>query len=140
MPGTVLESHRYPQHALHQDLALPDGTTLSRPEWEDNYCGLACIQSILDAKGLPVPILDTLLAEGIESGAHNVAKGWILRGLLELGRSYGLDGEVFPEAPIGFLENLPVIQVAPIISVSCTFPQTQKRKAATRLYFVALGC
>lgn len=28
MPGTVLESHRYPQHALLQDLVLPDGTTL----------------------------------------------------------------------------------------------------------------
>ncbi|MCT6918856.1 MAG: hypothetical protein M3Z49_06560 [Bifidobacteriales bacterium] len=82
MPGTVLESHRHPQHALHQDLALPDGTTLSRLEWEDNYCGLSCIQSILDAKGLPVPILDTLLAEEIESGAHDVAKGWILRGFL----------------------------------------------------------
>lgn len=66
--------------------------------------------------------LDTLLAEGIEGRAYDAAKGWILRGLLELGRSYGLDGEVFPEDPIGFLEGLPVVHVAPIISVSCNFP------------------
>lgn len=122
IPGTVLESHRYPQHALLQDIALPDGETLPRLEWEDNCCGLACIQTILDAEGLPVPTLDTLLAEGIESGAYDADKGWILRGLLELGRAYGLDGEVFPEAPIGFLEDLPAVQVAPIVSVSCDFP------------------
>ena len=119
MPGTFIESHRYPQRALLQDLVLPDGTTLPQVEWEENCCGPACVQAILDAEGLPVPTLDTLLAEGIESGSYDVAKGWILRGLLELGCSYGLDGEVFPEAPIGFLEGLPVVQVAPIVSVFC---------------------
>ena len=119
MPGTVLESHRYPQHALLQDLVLPDGTTLPRVEREDNCCGPACIQAILDAEGFPVPTLDTLFAEGIENGAYDVAKGWILRGLLELRRSYGLDGEGFPEAPIGFLEGLPAVYVAPIVFVSC---------------------
>ena len=67
MSETVLESHLCPQHALLQDLALPDGTKLPRVEWEVIRCGLACNQSILDAKGLPVPTLDTLLAEGIES-------------------------------------------------------------------------
>ena len=54
MPGTFIESHRYPQRALLQDLVLPDGTTLPQVEWEDNCCGPACVQSILDAKGLPV--------------------------------------------------------------------------------------
>ncbi len=72
---TVLASHRYPQHALLQDLALSDGTKLPRVEWEDDCCGLTCIQAILDAEGLPVPTLDTLLAEGIESGAYDVTKG-----------------------------------------------------------------
>ena len=83
IPGTFIESHRYPQHALLQDLVLPDGTTLPRVEWEDNCCGPACIQSILDAEGLTVQTLDTLLAERIESGAYDVAKGWILRVFLK---------------------------------------------------------
>ena len=83
IPSTSLESYRYPQHALLQDLVLPDGTTLPRVEWEDNCCGPACIQSILDAEGLPVQTLDTLLAERIESGAYDVAKGWILRVFLK---------------------------------------------------------
>lgn len=60
----------------------------------DNCCGLAYIQTILDAEGFPVPTLDTLLAEGIESGAYDAAKGWVLWILLELGHSYGLDSEV----------------------------------------------
>ena len=137
MLGTVLESHRYPQHALHQDPVLPDGTTLSRLECEDNCCDLACIQAILDAEGLSVPTLDTLLAEGIESGAYDAAKGWILRGLLELGRSYGLDGEVFPEASIGFLEDLPAIQVVPIISVPCNFHTNLKAKGGHLVVFCA---
>lgn len=42
-----------------------------------------------------------------------------IEGLLEMGRSFGLDGEVFPEAIIGFLEGLPAVHVAPIVSVSC---------------------
>ena len=119
MPGTFIESHRYPQRALLQDLVLSDGTTLPQVEWEDNCCGPACVQSILDAKGLPVPTLDTLFTKEIESGSYDVAKGWILRGLLELGRSYCLDGEVSPEAPIGFLEGLPAVHVAHIVSVFC---------------------
>ena len=134
MPGTVLESHRYPQYALHQDFALPDGTTLSRLEWEDNCCGPACIQAILAAEGLPVPTLDTLLAEGVGSGAYDAAK-WVLRGLLELGRSYGLDGEVFPEASIGFLEDLPAIQVVPISSVPCNLHTSLKAKGGHLVVF-----
>ena len=136
LPGTVLESHRYPQHALLQDIVLPDGVTLPRLEWEDNCCGLACIQTILDAEGLPVPTLDTLLAEGIESGAYDAAKGWIFRGLLELGRSYGLDGEVFTETPIRFFwEDLPAVQVAPIVSVSCNFPMNPSVKGGHLVVF-----
>ena len=135
IPGTVLESHRYPQHALLQDIVLPGGATLSRLEWEDNCCGLACIQTILDAEGLPVPTLDALLAKGIESGAYDAAKGWILRGLLELGRSYGLDGEVFPQASIGFLESLPAVQITPIVSVSCNFPITPSAKGGHLVVF-----
>ena len=130
-----LESHRYPQHALLRDIVLPGGATLSRLEWEDNCCGLACIQTILDAEGLPVPTLDALLAEGIESGAYDAAKGWILRGLLELGRSYGLDGEVFPEASIGFLESLPAAQITPIVSMSCNFPITPSAKGGHLVVF-----
>lgn len=74
---------------------MPDGTTMSRLKWNDNCCGMTCIQAILDAEGLLVPILDILLVEGIESGDYDVAKGWILLGLLELGRSYSLDGKGF---------------------------------------------
>lgn len=55
MPGTVLKSHLYPQRALLQNLALPNGTKLTRLEWEDNCYGLEGIQAILDAEGLPVP-------------------------------------------------------------------------------------
>ena len=58
MLGTVLESHRYPQHALLQDPVLPDRTKLLQVEWEDDYCGSACIQAILDAQGLSVTTLD----------------------------------------------------------------------------------
>ena len=104
-------------------------------EWEDNCCVLACILSILDAEGLPVPTLGTLLAEGIKSRAYATAKGWILRGLLELRRSSGLDGQVFPEAPIGFLEDLPAVQVASIVSVSCNFPQNPKVKGGHLVLF-----
>ena len=135
MYDTVLASHRYLQHALLEDLALPDGTKLPRVEWGDNCCGLACIQSIMDAEGLPVPTLDTLLAEGIESGAYDTAKEWILRGHLEMGCSYGLNGEIFPEAPISFLEDLPAIQVAPIISVSCNFSLSPKARGGQLVVF-----
>ncbi len=58
-----------------------------------------------------------------------------MRGLLELGHSYGLDGEIFPEAPIGFLEDLPAIRVAPVVSVSCNFPVNPKAKGGHLVVF-----
>lgn len=42
---------------------------------------------------------------------------------------------VFPEASIGFLEDLSAAQVAPIISVSCNFPINLKAKGGDLVVF-----
>lgn len=52
-----------------------------------------------------------------------------------IGPFLGLDGGVFPEASIGFLEDLSAVQVAPIISVSCNFPINLKVKGGDLVVF-----
>lgn len=43
--------------------------------------------------------------------------------------------KVFTEASLGFLEDLPTTQVAPIISVSCNFPLIPKAKGGDLVVF-----
>lgn len=131
----VLPSHRFPQHNLQGDVVLPSGRALPKLEWENNSCGLACIQSILDLERLPIPLLDDLLVEGLETGAYRDDKGWLFQGLLSLGRAHGLDGMVIPAAAINILEDLPNHDVAPIVSVSCGFPENPPVKGGHLVVF-----
>ena len=133
--GTVMPSHWHSQHNLVGDVTLPSGKILSKLEWENNCCGLACLQTVLDSENLPAPSLEHLLVEGIESGAYLDDKGWIFQGLLSLGRNHGLDGMVIPDAPIDFVEGLPSCGVAPIVSVHCGFPQNPPSKGGHLVVF-----
>ncbi|MBL4951430.1 C39 family peptidase [Neobacillus sp. YIM B02564] len=94
--------------------------------WGDRACGLACLRMILAYFGKPVPSQYELLVEGLQRNAYS-PKGWIHKGLAELGESYSLRS-----APIVIKNGNQLEQIlkttGPVItSVTHTFPEDGRR-------------
>lgn len=122
MSGETLAKvlRRFPQHfdvdTDPQD--VPDGAVAL---WGDRCCGLACLRSVIHAHRLPVPAQSQMLRDGLAAGAY-CDKGWIHAGLVELGRSYGLDGAVGAVSGVGGLVRLVEHEVLPVVSSTIGFP------------------
>ena len=114
-----LESHRYPQHALLQDIVLHDGATLSRLEWGTTVAVLRTSRRFWMPKGflyrLSTPCrLRVLRAEPMMLPKDgycgfflnwDILMAWIAR---------------FPGSIDSFLEDIPAVQVASIVPCHAT--------------------
>ncbi len=65
-------------------------------KWESNACGIACLRMVLEDHGFnnrkKRPAYWELLSLAVSRGVY-CEKGWIHKGLLELAREYGIDGQ-----------------------------------------------
>ena len=61
--------------------------------WSSRICGIACLKMVLLTKFPEKKIpLKELLSQGKDIGAYEENKGWIHRGLVNLGKKYGIEG------------------------------------------------
>ena len=118
---------RYPQR--FESGEWPEGALCAGEDsnyWGDRACGLACLRMIISYYRMQVPSQYELLVKGLERKAYS-SKGWIHRGLAELGESYGLRA-----API-VIENVNELEcvlktIGPVIaSVTHNFPEDGRR-------------
>lgn len=65
---------------------------ISAPEWRKIGCGITSLAMLIDFYK-PAITVDTLLSEGIKSGAYVSDAGWSHAGLIALARDHGLTGE-----------------------------------------------
>ena len=63
--------------------------------WKKVGCGIASLAMIIEYYKTNTVSVDTLLNEGIASGAYNHDAGWIHQGLINLSHTYGLDGHSY---------------------------------------------
>ncbi|MFC9227470.1 C39 family peptidase [Streptomyces decoyicus] len=125
MPLTM---RRYPQHFTEEEsadsgFAWPPGGPQT---WGEKCCGLACIRSILDHYGLPVPSQRQLLREALALGAHT-PQGWIHRGLVEAAGPYGLTGAAAPYTSPAQLRSIAEAGIPSIVSCTFRFPQDGRK-------------
>lgn len=64
-------------------------------EWQKIGCGVASLAMIIEFYHPGTVSVDTLLREGIASGAYLKNVGWVHRGLALLGERYGLKGTTY---------------------------------------------
>lgn len=66
---------------------------ISSAKWQKVGCGIASLAMLIDYyESNSVSSVDTLLTQGITSGAYLKNAGWTHRGLIALSKKYGLDG------------------------------------------------
>jgi ABC-type bacteriocin/lantibiotic exporter with double-glycine peptidase domain len=104
--------------------------------WSDRACGIACLRMILAYYGLPVPDTAEMLRLGLDIGAY-CDRGWVHRGLVELGRHYGLSGKAEP-ADLGLLARAVACGMPPIVSVTHKLP-TDGRKGGHLVVFAGVS-
>ncbi|MBO8171260.1 MAG: C39 family peptidase [Bacillaceae bacterium] len=94
--------------------------------WGDRCCGLACLRMIMAYYKKHVPSQYELLVEALNINAY-CSKGWIHRGLAELGKRYGLKGHPIAIQNGDHLQQL-LETTGPIIaSVTHKFPEDGRR-------------
>lgn len=104
--------------------------------WSDRACGIACLRMILAYYDLPVPDPAEMLRRGREIGAY-CDRGWVHRGLVELGRHYGLSGEAEP-ADLSLLARAVACGMPSIVSVTHKLP-TDGRKGGHLVVFAGVS-
>lgn len=103
-------------------------TDISAPEWRKIGCGIASLAMLIDFYK-PAVAVDTLLEEGIMSGAYAGDAGWSHAGLIALAKDKGLTGEaryLTGESMSEAFNNLKqAVQEGPVmVSVHYTFEPT----------------
>lgn len=69
---------------------------VSDPGWKKLSCGIADLAMLIEYyKPGSITSVDTLLSEGINSGAYIQSAGWSHQGLANLAVSYGLEGRTY---------------------------------------------
>ena len=66
---------------------------ISLPQWQKVGCGIASVAMIIGYYEQKPISVDTLLQKGVEAGSFLSNAGWTHQGLINLTKSYGLDGE-----------------------------------------------
>lgn len=93
---------------------------VSSSEWQKKSCGVVSLAMIIDwySPGATTP--ETLLWEGLSSGAYINNAGWSHQGLIGLARKYGLTGSAHDLSGISkeaaFAELSEYLKVGPIIA------------------------
>lgn len=64
---------------------------ITSTKWQKVGCGIASLAMILDYYK-PAVSVDTLLRQGIAADAYLGGVGWTYKGLISVGKKYGLDG------------------------------------------------
>ena len=67
---------------------------ITSPTWQKVGCGVASLAMIIDYYKPSVPV-NTLLKQGVASGAYLQSAGWTYKGLIDLSKKYGLTGKSF---------------------------------------------
>ncbi len=91
---------------------------ITSPTWQKVGCGVASLAMVIDYYKPAVPV-NTLLKQGVASGAYLPSAGWTYKGLIDLAKKYDLEGKSFDlgksDSKIAFesfkkqLKNGPVI-------------------------------
>ena len=91
---------------LPPKIQIPDVTFYSQftdilsPEWKKIGCGVTSLAMIIDYYKPDTVVVNTLLKQGIASGAYLKNAGWTYKGLINLSNKYGLDGESYDFASL----------------------------------------
>ncbi|MEK7063352.1 MAG: cysteine peptidase family C39 domain-containing protein [Patescibacteria group bacterium] len=83
VPPTIPEVPFYSQFA-----------DITSQKWQKVGCGVASLAMIIDYYK-PAVAVDTLLKQGIASGAYLQSAGWTYKGLIGISTKYGLDGDSY---------------------------------------------
>jgi len=70
-------------------------TDITSAKWKKVGCGIASLAMVIAYYKPDTVTVDTLLAQGIASGAYNTNAGWIHKGLISLSQRYGLGGSSY---------------------------------------------
>jgi len=102
---------------------------ISAAGWQKLGCGIASLAMLIEYYEPGIVSVDTLLDEGISSGAYLSGAGWIHYGLVRLSNNYGLDGKNYDFSSSGmdfaFEKLKDALNNGPIIaSVHYTFEPT----------------
>lgn len=119
-----LQARRYSQHFTAGERA-DDGfvwPTGGPEEWAEKCCGLACLRTLLDYYGLPVPSQREMLVVGLHLDAYT-PRGWDHRGLVRVAQEYGLTGYAEGYDDQSHLQRLAAGGTPSIISCTWQFPQ-----------------
>ncbi len=65
---------------------------ITSPKWQKVGCGITSLAMIIDFYKADTVSVNTLLGQGLAAGAYDMNGGWIASGLIQLSRTYGLDG------------------------------------------------
>jgi len=64
-------------------------------EWQKKGCGVASLAMVINYYKPGTVSVNTLLTQGIASGAYDQNAGWVHKGLVQLTKKYGLDGATY---------------------------------------------
>jgi ABC-type bacteriocin/lantibiotic exporter with double-glycine peptidase domain len=91
---------------------------ITSPTWQKVGCGVASLAMVIDYYK-PAVSVNTLLKQGVAAGAYLESSGWTYKGLISLGKQYGLDGASYDLAKLskagafaqfkGYLKDGPVV-------------------------------
>lgn len=101
-------------------------TDVSDPDWRGQACGVVSLAMLIEYYYPGSITVDSLLNQGIASGAYLNGAGWMHKGLADLGAVYGLSGTNFDYSAssmdAAFSEFASALERGPVIaSVYYTF-------------------
>ncbi len=74
---------------------------ITQSSWKKAGCGVTSLAMVINYYDPGSVTVNTLLKEGIASGAYNNTYGWSHRGLINLSETYGLEGESYDLGKLG---------------------------------------
>lgn len=108
VPNTALVSQYVGPLALETATRMPVATStipdvpffsqfkdIVSPSWQKVGCGVASLAMIINYFEPDTVSVNTLLKQGIASGAYLKDAGWIHKGLIDLSKKYELDGKSY---------------------------------------------
>ncbi|MDP5275428.1 C39 family peptidase [Chengkuizengella axinellae] len=118
---------RYPQHFAAEDWPNDVSCEGEGPDyWGRRCCGLASLRMIIGHFNKNVPMQYELLKNGLNQNAY-CTKGWIHKGLAELGSDYGLKGTPIAIKDGAHLQKILVTNGPVIVSITESFPEDGRK-------------